>query len=456
MSAPQKNTDKNEKEVKEVKEEGPKTLEELSEEVKKLKDIIAVYKNDITMLKVDKQAKDWKIGFYDMRLKLQDDLIAELRGSVKELKKNNEEMKLYIQNEENESKKRHEKAREELIKYQDMKYEETQIVEDEKIKFEFKKDITSNAPTYCSATQMFSAFKSLKGESLVAWVTKDKTIELYDLEKDDIIKTVKNAHSKDIHSCRHFVDIKNEKDLLITCAYDKSIKVWDIENMDKPIIDIQNAFSNGFIFTSCILSHEKSEENYIISGADDESIKIFDFTGKFLDKKVKVSDYVNLLDVFYYKREKKFCIINANSHDIRIYNFDDLKIYRTYIEKNSSSHAHVIVYENEKEDKVHLIDSDMKGFIHIWDFNTEECLKTIFLQTIINGICIWDEQYIACTGRDKKIKIVDINGGKIVRIISGHEKETISVQKVNSSKYGDCLVSHGKDGLLKVWSFLNN
>ena len=138
MSAPQKNTDKNEKEVKEVKEEGPKTLEELSEEVKKLKDIIAVYKNDITMLKVDKQAKDWKIGFYDMRLKLQDDLIAELRGSVKELKKNNEEMKLYIQNEENESKKRHEKAREELIKYQDMKYEETQIVEDEKIKFEFK------------------------------------------------------------------------------------------------------------------------------------------------------------------------------------------------------------------------------------------------------------------------------------------------------------------------------
>ena len=98
----------------------------------------------------------------------------------------------------------------------------------------------------------------------------------------------------------------------------------------------------------------------------------------------------------------------------------------------------------------------MKGFIHIWDFNTEECLKTIFLQTIINGICIWDEQYIACTGRDKKIKIVDINGGKIVRIISGHEKETISVQKVNSSKYGDCLVSHGKDGLLKVWSFLNN
>ena len=437
-------------------EEEPKTLEDVIKEMKKMKEIIAVYKNDITMLKVDKQAKDWKIGFYDMRLKLQDEQIADLKKAVKELKKSNEEMKQYLQNEETESKRRHQKAREQLINYQDMKYEETSIVEDEKIKFEFKKDITSNAPTYCSATQMFCAFKSLKGDSLSAWVTKDNTIELYDLEKDALIKSVKDAHTKDIHSCRHFIDIKNNQDLLITCSYDKSIRVWDIEKLEKPLIDIQNAHSNGFIFTSCILSHEKMPENYIISGADDESIKIFDFTGKFLDKNVKVSDYVNLLDVYYYKREKKFCIINANSHDIRIYNFDDLKIYKTYIEKNSSSHSHVIIYEDEKEDKVHLIDSDMKGFIHIWDFDTEECLKTIFLQTIINGICFWNEQYIACTGRDKKIKIVDIKEAKIVRLITGHEKETISVQKVNIPKYGDCLVSHGKDGLLKVWSYLNN
>ena len=436
-------------------EEEPKTLEDVIKEMKKMKEIIAVYKNDITVLKVDKQAKDWKIGFYDMRLKLQDEQIADLKKAVKELKKENEEMKQYLQNEETENKRRHQKAREQLINYQDMKYEETPIVEDEKIKFEFKKDITSNAPTYCSATQMFCAFKSLKGDSLSAWVTKDNTIELYDLEKDALIKSVKDAHVKDIHSCRHFVDIKNNKDLLITCSYDKSIKVWDIENLEKPLIDIQNAHSNGFIFTSCILSHEKIPENYIISGADDENIKIFDFNGKFLDKSVKVSDYVNLLDVYYYKREKKFCIINANSHDIRIYNFDDLKIYKTYIEKNSSSHAHVIVYENEKEDKVLLIDSDMKGFIRIWDFDTEECLKTIFLQTIINGICFWNEQYIACTGRDKKIKIVDIKEAKIVRLITGHEKETISVQKVNIPKYGDCLVSHGKDGFLKVWSFNN-
>ena len=78
MSSPQANANAKPKE-----EEEPKTLEECGKEIKKLKEIIAVYKNDITMLKVDKQAKDWKIGFYDMRLKLQDEQIADLKKAVK-------------------------------------------------------------------------------------------------------------------------------------------------------------------------------------------------------------------------------------------------------------------------------------------------------------------------------------------------------------------------------------
>ena len=443
---------------KKPEEEGPKTLEDLIKEVKKLKEIVAGYKNDITLLKVDKQVKDLKVGFFDQRVALQDEQIYDLNKQVRELKKENAEMKLIFQREELENKKLHERRREDLIKYkyENVKYEESNIVEDEKIKFEFKKDITNNAPAYCSATQQFSVFKSVKNENFAAWATKDRTIELYDLEKDTLIKTVKDAHKKDIHSCRHFLDIKNNSDLLITCSYDKSVKVWNIENMEKPLINIENAHDNGYIFTSCILSHEKMKDNYIVSGADDDFIKVFDFTGKFIDRKAKVQDYINLLDIFYYKREKKFCIINANSHDLRVYKFDDLAVYKTYIDKDASSHAHVLAYENEKDDQVLLIDSDMKGFIHVWDFNTEECLKTIFVQTIVNGICLWNEQYVVCTGRDQKIKIVDLNEKKNVRLLTGHEKETLSVQKINIEKYGDCIVSHGKDGLIKVWSFIKN
>ena len=77
-------------------EEDPKTIEDLVKEVKKLKEIIAVYKNDITMLKVDKQAKDWKLGFFDQRVRLNDEQIADLISTIKDLKKSNEEMKIFL------------------------------------------------------------------------------------------------------------------------------------------------------------------------------------------------------------------------------------------------------------------------------------------------------------------------------------------------------------------------
>ena len=88
-----------------VEEEDPKTFEDLVKEIKKLKEIIAVYKNDITLLKVDKQAKDWKMGFFDQRVRLQDEQISDLKTSMKEIKKNHEEVNQFLQREEYENKR---------------------------------------------------------------------------------------------------------------------------------------------------------------------------------------------------------------------------------------------------------------------------------------------------------------------------------------------------------------
>ena len=90
MSAPA--TDNKKKQEK----ENPKTIEDLVKEVKKLKESIAVYKNDITMLKVDKQAKDWKLGFFDQTVRLNEEQIADLKSTIKDLKKSNEEMKIFL------------------------------------------------------------------------------------------------------------------------------------------------------------------------------------------------------------------------------------------------------------------------------------------------------------------------------------------------------------------------
>ena len=96
----------------------------------------------------------------------------------------------------------------------------------------------------------------------------------------------------------------------------------------------------------------------------------------------------------------------------------------------------------------------MNSFIHIQDFYTTECLKSIPINTSVNGICLWDKQYLISTGKNKEIKIIDLNDGKVIRSLVGvHNKVTISVQKVSLSKYGDCIITHSLDKSLKLWSF---
>ncbi len=436
-----------------VEEEGPKTIEELNKEIKTLKTQLKAVKEEVMFLKMDKQMKEFKISIIEGRLSSQDEQINKLHemfmksGIMKDESSGKEETK------KDAPKKEESKKENKVVQGGQIEIDDTEPdVNDERINLKFKKDITTDAPTYSGSSQMFCVFKSLKGEPILSWVTKKNTIELYDLEKEEHIKTIKDAHTNDIQCCRHFIDTKSNSDLLITASYDKSLKIWNVEKMDSPMLTIENAHFNGFIFTPCILSHEKLKENYVISGADDVGIKIFDFNGKFLGKQIYLEEYVNFLDTYYDKNKDKFYIINGNSNNLKVYYFDDCKVYQTYRQDSNSAHAQILIHENKNNNQVQLIDADMKGFIKIWDFHTAECLKTIMLKTIVNGICLWDEKYLLTTGRDRQIKVVDIKRSKIIKSLGEHNKESLAVQKVSTAKHGDCIITHGKDGVLKLWS----
>ena len=245
-----------------------KTKEELIEEVKKLRSEIDKLKEEIEMVQADNQMKDMRISFFEQTAKLENNRIQEYRKQMAQLRQEIEDLKKmkaeeYFANKENEVKEEEEP---------DEPYNEEEIKNAEVMKLKFAKDIVQNGPNYSGASQMFAVYKSIQGKVILAYPTKERSLEIYDLEKEELIKSIKEAHSSEIYCCRHFVDIKSNKDLLITSSFDKSLKIWDIENSDVPLLTIENAHSNGFSFSPCILSNEKLSENYIISGADDESI----------------------------------------------------------------------------------------------------------------------------------------------------------------------------------------
>ena len=296
MSEPKKEVPK--------KPDEEKTKEELIAEIKNLREELNKKNEQIDMLEADVQMKEMRVSFFEQTAALENNRINEYRKQISQMKQEIEELKK-MKAEEYFAKQDQDRKEEE-----EEPYDEEQIKNAEVNKLKFAKDIVQNGPNYSGASQMFAVFKSLKGEVILAYPTKDRTLELYNLEKETLIKSIKDAHSSDLYCCRHFVDIKSNTDLLITSSYDKSLKIWNLENNDTPLLTIENAHSNGFSFSPCILSNEKLNENYIISGADDEYIKIFDFKGKFLEKQIKVGDYVNYLDTYYEADKKKIFIIN--------------------------------------------------------------------------------------------------------------------------------------------------
>ena len=55
-------------------------------------------------------------------------------------------------------------------------------------------------------------------------------------------------------------------------------------------------------------------------------------------------------------------------------------------------------------------------------------------------------------GNEHQIKIVDLKQGKVVKYFKEHTGTICTVERINSKVYGECLLSQGMDGAIKLWS----
>ena len=314
----------------------------------------------------------------------------------------------------------------------------------------YKEDICSSAHKTNSIDKVFCAFKSYSGESLVVWGTPQYSIEFFDLEKNKIIKTITRAHNQTIFSCRHYSDIKNRIDYLISSSYDRTVKVWDIKTFSY-FVNISNAHSGYYIYSVSILCDEKENSNYIITSAPNEYMKIWDFKGKFIRNCGQNDESTYFIDVYYDNKERNHYILNANSNDVKSYKFKTGELYHKY--KGTPQTWHMSVVVNENRDNHILIESDGNGYIRMWEFHTANLIKVIASSPTLNlrGICLWNDDYLFASGNDYQVKLFDLTAGKFIQSFKGHTSTVCTLEKIVHPKYGECLISQGLDGKLKIW-----
>ena len=315
----------------------------------------------------------------------------------------------------------------------------------------FKKDICSNAHKTNSIDRVFCAFKSFLGEALIVWGSSNNNIEYYDCEKEKIVKTFHQAHSQTIFSCRHYPYVKKRIDYIITSSYDRTVKLWDYTQNSYDLC-ISNAHGGYYIYSVSVLFNIQEDKNYVITSSSNEKMKVWDFKGNYIRNFGQDSESTYFIDVYYNKMKKQYYIINANSVDVKSYEFDTGNLYHKY--KGIPQTWHMSAVINETKQGQLLIESDGTGRIRIWDFNTANLLKNIASTYSLNlrGICLWNDRYLFAAGNDYQVKLFALEEGKFIKSFKGHSSTVCTIEKIKHPKYGGCLVSQGLDGKLKLWA----
>ncbi len=339
----------------------------------------------------------------------------------------------------------------------------------DKINYEFKNDprdlkynsdITNNN-TYLGWNDMFEIFISYinNKEYLVSPHKQNYNLEIFLLYNNKKVTSLK-GHKKDVRTIRYFINQKNNNEYLISADDNRIVIIWDITNKYSIKYQIDTQYG-GMIFSCLMMFPNGINDNYIITSTnkksddiDKSATKIYSLNNGQYSKYIKNSNnnYVYYLLSWFNKQNNKYYIIQFANKKVILSNLVEEEIFELK-QGLEDDHYSGFIYTIEKTD--YLCSSSSNGYINIWDLFDKKIYQTINTNGCVLAHTIqWNNKYILVADYDNKsFKIIDIDKGKIVGDINKqHTKEVKCIKKVNHPKFGESVLSVGRDNTIKLWT----
>ena len=326
-------------------------------------------------------------------------------------------------------------------------------------KISFYRNIGKKASSKYYNDNNFIVFESLNNVIILVYSTYHYSIHFFDIEQDKLIKNIPEAHKSQITNFRYVRDKNISRDLILSIADKiKNIKIWNFKDFTC-IVDIENVYFDGFLFSSCFLIDEIHKKNYIISiNYNSEPLKVFNFEGKSIKIIDNTENKSYMVDTFFNSYQNKYFIIVGNENYIISYNFEEGNIYKKYFDYNAKNCLHMYFTFICKDINIFLIEADLIGYIRIWNFDEGKLLKKFSIgeKMKLRGICLWSENYLFVGGSDKRIKLIDLKAGEVIENKRCNDI-VCTIKKINGYKFGECILMQGKsnNGQIKLWKNMN-
>lgn len=318
----------------------------------------------------------------------------------------------------------------------------------------FKKDITDKLQKSYTIDSVFCSFTTFDGRCYIAWGCPTFSVEIFDLIQDKLVKSL-TGFTQHIYITRHFFDKIKKKDYLLSTSYSKTCKIWDCQDFSN-IVTIQNCHSGSYLYSGLIIFDPLfSESPLALTVAPNENIKIWDFKANLINQINTTTDYTYYLNVWYDERNDKtnIYIINANSKDVKIYDYRTGKVYKTFynVEQQSAWHMSALVENINK--KPYLFESDGQGNLRVWDIETQTIFKKVLVEGInLRGICFWNDLYVLVAGTDKTVKIINYMQEKLEGTLEANNNILCTIDKIHHPIHGECVFTGGIDGKIKMFT----
>ena len=178
--------------------------------------------------------------------------------------------------------------------------------------------------------------------------------------------------------------------------------------------------------------------------------------------KIEECGFILGLSEYFWKKLHKFFIIVANLEGIFVYNEDNLSLYKKFIPKfkdsfkyNGFDEGHII--ENN-ELLILICPSFYYGYLFFFDFMNGCLISTIYLDSGISDICLWDNEYIFAAlnkCNDHQFVLINTKYNKIEKKFIEIEKETklklCGIKVIRSESKGNYLITFNMAGKLNLY-----
>ena len=247
----------------------------------------------------------------------------------------------------------------------------------------------------------------------------------------------------------------NNEDYILSCDLDKLLIVWDTQNNYNQIYKIESKYS-GNILDSLLLFNIMNKDYIILSSEKKEEYSnLYElkentpFIRTIYDTNNNETNYL-----IPWQYQNNYYIIECCTNKISINNMFKDENYAILSSKPEGKHLSGYIYESN-----YLCVSDQNNnVVRIWDLVKKEILKDINYNSSYGyEIISWNNKY-TILGCYECFAIVNIEEGKIIRMIDIKRKECElrGVKKIKTKKFGECLICSGNDNIIRVIYMNNN